>query len=120
MEATLKEGTRHVYHKRVFYIDEDSWSIAVVDNYDARLEIWRVQEAHQINYYDRKLVGPTMEVVYDLQNGRYVALGMTNEGRVELQREVPHRYVHARRRSAGWDAAKQTVCQEAAESVSLR
>lgn len=80
VEANLKKGTRHVYHKRVYYIDEDSWSIALADNYDARLEIWRPQEAHLINYYDRRLVGPTAEVVYDLQNGRYVALGMTNEG----------------------------------------
>ena len=82
VEANLKEGTRHVYAKRVFYIDEDSWAITAVDCYDARLEIWRVQEAHQINYYDRKLIGPTAEVTYDVQNGRYVALGMTNEGQM--------------------------------------
>ena len=25
VEATLKEGARHVYHKRIFYLDEDSW-----------------------------------------------------------------------------------------------
>ena len=80
VEANLKQGTRHIYKKRVFYIDEDSWSIAVVDCYDARLEIWRVQEGHLINYYDLPMMGPTAEVVYDLQNGRYVALGMTNEG----------------------------------------
>ena len=80
VEANLKEGTRHIYHKRVYYIDEDSWSIAVADNYDARLEIWRPQEAYLINYYDMPLVGQTAEAVYDLQNGRYVALGMTNEG----------------------------------------
>jgi len=80
VEANLKQGTRHIYHKRVFYIDEDSWSIAVVDCYDARLEIWRVQEGHLINYYDLPMTGPTAETVYDLQNGRYVALGMTNEG----------------------------------------
>ena len=47
-----------------------------------RLEIWRVQESHLINYYDRKLVGPTAEITYDIQNGRYVALGMTNEGQM--------------------------------------
>ena len=82
VEANLKKGTRHIYKKRVYYIDEDSWQIAVVDCYDARLEIWRVQEGHLINYYDRMLVGPTAEVVYDVQNGRYVALGMTNEGQM--------------------------------------
>jgi len=80
VEANLKEGTRHVYKKRVYYIDEDSWSITVVDCYDARLEIWRLQEGHLINYYDLPMTGPTAEVVYDVQNGRYVALGMSNEG----------------------------------------
>ncbi len=80
VEANLKKGTRHIYHKRVYYFDEDSWTAALADNYDARLEIWRPQEAHLINYYDRPLLAQTAEVVYDLQNGRYVALGMTNQG----------------------------------------
>jgi phage pi2 protein 07 len=80
VEANLKKGTRHIYHKRVFHLDEDSWTISVVDNYDSRLEIWRPQEAHLINYYDQPLVAPTMEGVYDIQNGRYVTYGMTNEG----------------------------------------
>jgi hypothetical protein len=26
------------------------------------------------------MTGPTAEIVYDVQNGRYVALGMSNEG----------------------------------------
>ncbi len=81
VEANLKKGTRHIYRKRVFYLDEDSWSISQADNYDTRLEIWRPQETHLINYYDMPLVATTMEVVYDVQNGRYVALGMTNQGK---------------------------------------
>ena len=31
VEATLKPGASHIYAKRVFYIDEDSWMIAVTD-----------------------------------------------------------------------------------------
>src|SRR3546814_2819279 len=34
VEATLKAGLRHAFSKRVFYVDEDSWSIAAVDCYD--------------------------------------------------------------------------------------
>jgi hypothetical protein len=33
VEATLKQGKRHVYSKRVFYVDEDGGTI-VADNYD--------------------------------------------------------------------------------------
>ncbi|OYT95892.1 MAG: outer membrane lipoprotein-sorting protein, partial [Pseudomonas sp. PGPPP3] len=36
VEATLKTGERHVYAKRRFYLDEDSWSILMAENYDSR------------------------------------------------------------------------------------
>lgn len=61
-------------------MDEDTWTILVADLYDKRGEIWRVSEDHTINLYDLPMVGPIMEVHLDLQNGRYLALGMTNEG----------------------------------------
>ena len=34
IEATLKPGQRHIYAKRVAYIDEDTWQIGVVDHFD--------------------------------------------------------------------------------------
>ncbi len=79
VRATLKEGTRHVYKTRVFYIDEDSWQALVVDQYDNRDEIWRVSEGHGINYYDVKNFWTTLETHYDLQSGRYLAFGLDNE-----------------------------------------
>ena len=39
VEATLKRGQRHVYCKRVFYIDEDSWALAHGDIFDGRKRI---------------------------------------------------------------------------------
>ncbi|GAA6167888.1 DUF1329 domain-containing protein [Sessilibacter corallicola] len=79
VEATLKEGERHIYAKRVFYIDEDSWQISVVDHYDGRGELWRVGEAHQFPYRDVKVPWFTAELLYDLQSGRYLAGSLTNE-----------------------------------------
>ena len=79
VEATLKEGTRHIYPRRVFYIDEDSWQILVVEQYDARGELWRVSEGFAINYYEVPCLWTTMEVHTDLQSGRYLAIGMDNE-----------------------------------------
>ncbi len=79
VEATLRKGTRHVYSRRVFYIDEDSGQIAASELYDGRGELWRVQEVHTLNYYHVPLCGSGAETVYDLQNGRYLALGMRNE-----------------------------------------
>ena len=77
--ATLKEGQRHIYAKRDFYIDEDTWQAAVIDHYDGRGQLWRVAEAHGENYYDKQVPWYALETLYDLQSGRYLALGMKNE-----------------------------------------
>jgi hypothetical protein len=77
--ATLKEGQRHIYAKRDFYIDEDTWQAAVIDHYDGRGQLWRVAEAHAEDYYDKQVPWYALEVLYDLQSGRYLALGMKNE-----------------------------------------
>ncbi len=79
VEAMLKDGTSHIYKKRVFYIDEDSWSIAVTDKYDTRMELWRVSEQHSINLYNIPMLYGTLEVHNDLQSGRYLAMGIRNE-----------------------------------------
>ena len=79
VEATLKDGARHVYKRRTMYFDEDSWQILVVDQYDNRDQIWRVSEGHVINYYEMPLIWTTLEVHTDLQAGRYLAIGLDNE-----------------------------------------
>ncbi|NNF61472.1 MAG: DUF1329 domain-containing protein [Gammaproteobacteria bacterium] len=79
VNATLKDGIRHVYKRRTFYIDEDSWQILVEDIYDNRDQIWRVAEGHAINYYDVPTLWTTLDVYTDLQVGRYLALGLNNE-----------------------------------------
>jgi hypothetical protein len=79
VDATLKAGTSHVYSRRTFYLDEDSWQILAVDQYDGRGQLWRVSEAHCINYYDAQLFWSTLEVHTDLLAGRYLAIGLDNE-----------------------------------------
>lgn len=77
--ATLKEGERHIYAKRDFYIDEDTWQAAAIDHYDGRGNLWRVAEAHALHYFNKQVPWYTLEALYDLQSGRYLALGMKNE-----------------------------------------
>ncbi|MGQ0429131.1 MAG: DUF1329 domain-containing protein [Gammaproteobacteria bacterium] len=79
VDATLKAGQRHIYKRRTFYVDEDSWQILLVDCYDNRDQLWRVQEGHSINYYEIPTFWTTLELTYDLQAGRYLALGLDNE-----------------------------------------
>jgi len=78
VEATLKEGMRHINPRRTFYLDEDSYQISLIDHYDARMQLWRASEAHSINYYDVPTFWSTIETHYDLQSGRYVAQGFDN------------------------------------------
>lgn len=82
VEATLKSGTSHLYSRRTFYIDEDSWQALAVDQYDSRGTLWRASEAHCINYYDALTFWSTLEVHTDLQDGRYLAIGLDNEGQM--------------------------------------
>jgi hypothetical protein len=79
VEASLKDNTRHIYKKRVFYIDEDSWQVAITDIYDNRDELYRVGISHTINYYEVPTLWSTLDVFHDLQSRRYIALGLDNE-----------------------------------------
>lgn len=82
VEAKLKDGMRHVYGKRVFYIDEDSWQIHVADLYDNRDELYRVAVAHGLNYYEVPTHWSTLEVYHDLNSRRYIAIGLDNEDKM--------------------------------------
>lgn len=79
LEANLKPSTRHVYQRRVFYQDEDTWGIVSAELYDARGELWRVQEQYPIVFYDVPVCGSSMGGAFDFTNGRYILVGMINE-----------------------------------------
>jgi hypothetical protein len=79
LAATLKPGQKHPYRRRVLYVDEDSWQILAVDCYDADDRLWRVQEAHAINYYNLPAFFASVEVVHDLRSGRYAVFGLEDD-----------------------------------------
>jgi len=78
VEGTLKSGMKHIYGRRVLYVDEDSWQIAVTDNYDLDGKLWRTSEAHALNYYAVPVLWSTLEVYYDLKQQRYLVSGLDN------------------------------------------
>ncbi len=82
VDARLKDGTSHIYNRRTFYMDEDSWQIVAVDYYDRRGQLWRVGESHAINYYELPTYWSTLDAIYDLQAGRYTANGFDNQERM--------------------------------------
>jgi hypothetical protein len=82
VDATLRPGERHVYKRRVFYVDEDSWQILLIDQYDNRDQLWRVSEGHAMNYYDVPTLWTAAETHVDLQAGRYLVMGLFSQSRV--------------------------------------
>jgi hypothetical protein len=79
VDSTLRPGQRHIYKRRTLYFDEDSWQIVAVDCYDNRDQLWRVQEGHALNFYNVPDLWTTMELTYDLQARRYLALGFEDQ-----------------------------------------
>lgn len=73
IEGTIKDGLRHIYSKRRFYLDEDSWSIVESDQYDARGKLWRVHLSYMVDYYHVPVTWAAVSVSHDLESGRYFA-----------------------------------------------
>jgi hypothetical protein len=92
VDSTLKAGTNHIYKRRTFYMDEDSWNILLVDIYDGRDQLWRWQEAHPLMLYDKTFQGVTAETVYDLLNNRYLVQALSNEDPEFAEQEFPPSY----------------------------
>jgi hypothetical protein len=79
VEANLKKGKRHIYAKRRFYIDEDSWQISLLESYDGRGSLWRVGILNSIYDFSVKGYIARAQVFHDLQSGAYVAMRLINE-----------------------------------------
>ena len=79
VEANLKEDERHIFSRRVFYIDADSWKVVSVDQYDGRGELWRVSQATPKSYYEVPTVWTAIDVFHDLQARRYHVQGLDTE-----------------------------------------
>ena len=96
VDSTLREGTSHIYGRRTYYIDEDSWQMLAVDVYDKRGELWRYQEAHTMQLADPKsgivAMAPILETVYDLQATRYLLQAMNNEHEETHEVEFDEKY----------------------------
>jgi len=91
VEATLKPGQRHIYAKRTFYLDEDSWSVVSEEAYDGRGGLWRVALQGLIQCYDAQVPWYRFGIVHDLTAGSYIAGGFDNEIREPIEFNVKGR-----------------------------
>ena len=79
VEANLKAGSKHVYGKRVFYLDEDTWTVVYEDAYDTRKQLWRVSIHPMMQFYDAKVPWFRANIWHDLTNGAYLLANLDNE-----------------------------------------
>jgi len=92
VEAKLREGKRHVYSKRTFYLDEDSWAALASDEYDARGQLYRAGFAYMAPSYDQPAPYTDMFGHYDLVAGVYSLTGFIAEtGGVRFTKPLPDR-----------------------------
>ncbi len=71
VEATLKPGKRHIYAKRTFYLDEDSWNALTTDQYDGRGQLYRASFSFPTPAYEVPVTSFDGQVSYDFIAGAY-------------------------------------------------
>jgi tetratricopeptide (TPR) repeat protein len=80
IEASERGGKSHSFGKRVFYVDEDSWNVVLVENYQRDdSTLWRFQEGHLLALYDSQSANCLPVVTYDFKDGRYFINRLTAE-----------------------------------------
>lgn len=79
IRATLKEKWRHLYSQRDFYLDEDSWSVVIADQYDKQGQLFRVSLSYLMQDNNMPGTFPVLNVFHDLNAREYHVMGLQNE-----------------------------------------
>jgi hypothetical protein len=72
IEGTVKAGVRHSTPKKTLYVDEDSWLVAVGDDFDAQGKIWKAKENYITPEWEIGACSTAASVYNDVISGRYV------------------------------------------------
>ena len=89
VEAKLKGSERHIYSRRVFYLDEDGWNARLKENYDSRGNLWRHGEQHSCYFSGHGAMFTCAEPLYDFQAGRWLMLGSVTGNDVQFIQNDP-------------------------------
>lgn len=71
VEGKLEPGYRHIYSRRILFLDEDSWYAVLADSYDHKNKIYRVTQCVFVHNYDYPAPFTCGYVGYDLIAGIY-------------------------------------------------
>ncbi|QXZ10361.1 DUF1329 domain-containing protein [Comamonas sp. Y33R10-2] len=79
VEGTLKEGYRHLYGKRVLFVDEDTGQAIASDMYDARGQLWQHAIINTYYSYDLNAWHAGTSFYHDMNSGSYMAYNLFQE-----------------------------------------
>ncbi|ABB32474.1 protein of unknown function DUF1329 [Geobacter metallireducens GS-15] len=69
VEARLKPGKRHIYSKRMIYLDEDAWFGGVMDDYDSKGKLFMSEIVPLMPNYDVKAPAVDVQQFHNLVTG---------------------------------------------------
>lgn len=92
VEATLAQGKRHAVPKRKYYFDEDTWSVAIVDGYDANGKLWRNSQVFPIYVSEVGMNVSIPTIVYNFQANTYSTIQFPNGDRLKVTPTKPERF----------------------------
>jgi hypothetical protein len=83
LEATLKPGRRHIFSKRMMYIEEDAYHGGIYEGYDASGKLYRTSMQFPFFVYSDPSLGMLGQpfATYDHQTGAYGAFNQISHGR---------------------------------------
>ncbi|MDH1252590.1 UNVERIFIED_CONTAM: DUF1329 domain-containing protein [Comamonas sp. A-3] len=79
LEASLKDGYRHMFGKRVLFLDEDTGQALMSDYYDARGQLWLQAVVNHYYAFDARIWHAGTSFYHDLNSGGYVAYNLFQE-----------------------------------------
>jgi hypothetical protein len=86
VDAHLKPGFRHLAPHRTYYLDEDSWNMVQLTDYDKDDKVWKDVSQFQIPAWEvGGLCVALSTSMWDLQGGRYVTDWMSIGGGKDIK-----------------------------------
>jgi hypothetical protein len=82
IEATLRAGEHHRYHRRIFYLDEDTWQVAMEEDFDRKGQLWRFGDHQAMQFYDVLVPWYRATIYTDFRAGAYLVSGLDNESNI--------------------------------------
>jgi hypothetical protein len=89
VQADLKPGARHIYSRKVFYLDEDTWNFALYDSFDQAGKLYRSSVWPLFVAQDTGIPRQDAQVFYDHVKNAYSLSGWAEPGSTGWRPRAP-------------------------------